>query len=787
MTCATPCGPAQCCEPNHCPPTYQCGPGYRQKDDMSSVICDNKNCLVHECCIPLRCSDTVAFAGCGGDFVQKPDFADRGCSGDHCTVSDCCNPICPAAYPCPGDKKPKTTRVACLTGTCTDDDCCTPKTCAADYTCPRPYITKANAASATCNPSTTCRDICCLPPAQCFAAGSGVTQCPPDTRELLLAERGECGAQCNQFDCCRRTCASYQCTNSRVLNPGASQMDCPRMSATDLGTCDDALCCQETCASKNIASPICSETQQHVMDFSTHVCDGGICRQPDCCRDTCAGWTCGNYYTRINNAQTFLCDASWQDCQSICCTENYCPPGICQVGYVPKPMGTKCLTSTCQPSECCDEEVCFGTFRCPAELGWLAKSTNPSCGGKACTKEVCCVKKTCAGYNGCLPTSLDLAHNLDMIQCASSECTDDECCIPVCDWSNPLLCPAGKRPKGTMVIECQERPCAVAECCEDRTCAGPPVFGCTGYRMTLNHNPEGIICSGDCDEATCCHRVPDYCFAKDSGVPECPLNWIRLPDDKMPNPCLGLTCEVADCCSLTCGSYNCGSRPSKSGVITCPNNVCSDELCCKPPCPGDICLSTDQAIVGMYCDGPCTRQQCCTPTCASITCPTGYKHKYGMGVPCGDSCSQDLCCEQVTCCDWICSSKWTPKPNKPEIPCPTGTCSDNICCNPNTCANYVCPPGKQNLDRTASCVQAACSDAECCTDITCTDYTCPSPYYRDMNLNSCQTNPCQPSECCRPKCTADICSANLGLHFKGTAADKMCEGMTCSSGECLNH
>jgi len=142
--------------------------------------------------------------------------------------------------------------------------------------------------------------------------------------------------------------------------------------------------------------------------------------------------------------------------------------------------------------------------------------------------------------------------------------------------------------------------------------------------------------------------------------------------------------------------------------LSCNEDGCSEELCCRP-------------------------SRTCSETIYLYLCPIGM---YMIDQPCsGAGCDQATCCAAATTCGeanknfLLCSTAGMETIGNSNVTC-NGNCTTSQCCQAPTTCNVItsCPAGTQN--RGGSCQGAECSVNNCCVQ----HQTCAKTFDRNTSL-----------------------------------------------------
>jgi hypothetical protein len=243
---------------------------------------------------------------------------------------------------------------------------------------------------------------------------------------------------------------------------------------------------------------------------------------------TCDDITCeGSRPVKKTNGKCEHRNGSPYCLASECCDfkKAYCAAGTnkfqCSSNYVLKTNAenVKCKHGECDTNQCCDPYCAVGTnkFQCSAtSSNFLLKTNaeNVKCEG-ACTLNQCCDRKMrCSTHfreSGC---PAGRAKKDENIQCAGTECTDDECCKEAlkeserdtCDKTQTKCPSAPYYSKKAQPPTCAGLTCEREECCtRNYRCGekGTEVKGkCTDLKKSFY---PGNFCNGDtCTGDSCC-------------------------------------------------------------------------------------------------------------------------------------------------------------------------------------------------------------------------------------------------------------------------------------------
>ncbi|GAB4299592.1 MAG: hypothetical protein Kow0090_15020 [Myxococcota bacterium] len=276
----------------------------------------------------------------------------------------------------------------------------------------------------------------------------------------------------------------------------------------------------------------CGAIPEEICDGKDNDCDGEV---DEGLINACG--KCGETPKEVCNSKDDDCDGKVDEGSDICpageeCIEGYClspcPSGECPTGYdCDTVSGKKMCVSPC-----------FGV-RC--ELGFACNDADGKCydlcEGVKCKSGFICLMGECV-EEGCEATGCPEGY-----KCFENDCVEDNCLVSGC--------PKGERcaPTG----ECENDPCAQANCAPDEGCRDGNCFGSCAF----------ISCAANegCFDGAC---VNDPCAMK-----QCRK---------------GEVCESGKCIADPCRSISC-----ERGYV-CEGGDCVGDPCLRTNCPyGAVC------------------------------------------------------------------------------------------------------------------------------------------------------------------------------------------------------
>ena len=332
-------------------------------------------------------------------------------------------------------------------------------------------------------------------------------------------------------------------------------------------TCDANYICQPKCPDQPCVNGQCFECDQDHPCKDGKVCTNGKCGCP-------VGWK----QDSLGICRECVVDGDCEGCDV--CYGYQCKPKVCSFGAVVNPKTCGCVecydSAQCtEPNTCCTGsgtcECCPGYYRDPI-TGNCEKY--PACVTGECPPCMDCINKNCQPVS-CPPNHIHVGN---------------ECCLQVCDCSNPS-CPPGYScwpVPGQNICVCRSCnvPCSMGVC--------PEWCDCNGSNCVTKVKK----CSGYCDENTPC---PYGCGC-----------------DLSTNSCL-------DCQGQSCQNNNCAN------LIGCKCDIQGTGVG-NPICIGDPCNS------------PCRTGNDCGPNC-------GCNEEKGRCEDCDRPCSSNIDCENGCYCD----------------------------------------------------------------------------------------------------------------------------------------
>jgi hypothetical protein len=421
--------------------------------------------------------------------------------------------------------------------------------------------------------------------------------------------------------------------------------------------CDPNFVCQPKCPDQPCVNDQCVACNEDYPCKNGEVCTNGKCNCP-------TGWL----KDTMGICRECLSDGNCEGCDV--CYGFQCVPKTCSTGARVNPKTCACVecydSSQCtEPHTCCQADgtcaCCPGYYRDPV-TGNCEKY--PACVAGECPPCMDCIDKECK------PVSCPAGH----LHVGS------ECCLQVCDCSNPS-CPPGYScwpVPGQNICVCRSCnvPCSMGVCPEWCNCSG------------ANCVPKSKKCYGYCDENTPC---PNGCG--------CNLTTHECED------CTNKSCTNNDCGNLI--GCKCDHQGTSVGTL-CIADPCNSP-CTKPSDCGNGCGCNTDISRCEPCDRPCDNNLDCqfgcycdkgTKRCKKNPCPDNCQSGGDCGPGCG--CWEDkgcypcdsfdcLNCENVDgckCSDGVnCAEKKTDCPDKLEIISDDANCAligrleTNACCS----------------------------------------------------------------------------------------------------------
>jgi hypothetical protein len=206
------------------------------------------------------------------------------------------------------------------------------------------------------------------------------------------------------------------------------------------------------------------------------------------------------------------------------------------------------------------------------------------CRGEKCTKRECCVPKGVCTTNICNDNQVLKPTQPD---CVKDLCTQDECCVSKGTCVNsPGICvfDDGYIPKQNPKEFCEGIECNVDECCDIyRDKCNPQI--CANDNALRTDLPDDYVCQNKiCTDSECCTTKGQCTIDFDCGA-----NHIIKDSEDFPEFCVGVDCDINDCCIKdTCNNNPniCSSRnlneKTNFGNIMC-EHMCKVSECCEIP------------------------------------------------------------------------------------------------------------------------------------------------------------------------------------------------------------
>ena len=438
------------------------------------------------------------------------------------------------------------------------------------------------------------------------------------------------GTDCDDAKCCQYTCYGHQCPATHT--PKDAKTPCGLLAID----CSDAICCTEK---KSCEAVTCDGGYQDKASKNTLTCSAA-CDISDCC-DTklfCDTWTpCPSSHVAKKNNATVACPGTPPKCDLTTCCDPSCGSFTCPQGYGDKPAKNDILCDgasgqVCDETACCDSlmgspQACSSSIQCPS--GTTLNQTGMCILRLTCSIETCCQTTceafSCPSYTSLKPDNASIVCGNYTDVCDAADCCDNGCSPDTCSDMS-----AGRQ---QLKPNYNEVDCATSQCTEDECCEPAPIrIACSQFTCPSNMLAKQGTAQTMCDHLntqaqggcrTLCCKPAVMCSSY-----QCPASWKAKAGKEVKCGALPSDCTTQLCCDEEAPQVCKSDQTCKQGFvlrsnysdISCSSAAHCEMACCEvmssTPAPGATAAPTEVPMTNVPTDVPTD-----TPTSAPTDVP----------------------------------------------------------------------------------------------------------------------------------------------------------------------